>query len=427
MLNRILQIVALMSLLSVGLCAQDRVDTATLRGKVMCGYQGWFAAEGDGAGRGWVHFGNGRSFAPGHCSIDFWPEMSEMEPDEKYPTKFKHEDGQTAYVFSSYNRKTVLRHFRWMKENGLDGVFLQRFGASVRKVDASYNHRNVVTANVQAGANKYGRTWAIMYDLSGLKKGEIEKIVLEDWKRLVDNMDITKDKAYLHHNGKPVVAIWGVGFCDGREYTLDECETLVKFLKNDPKYGGKTVMLGVPTYWRSLERDATNDEKLHSIISQADIVSPWTVGRYSTPQQAEKYAKTVIAQDLDWCNKKSLDFLPVIFPGFSWQNLQKNHGKNVKLDQIPRLKGEFLWSQATAFKKAGTEMLYVAMFDEIDEGTAIFKCTNEPPVGESKFVSYEGLPADHYLWLTGKIRELFIGKLNATGEMPVRNVTTQAK
>jgi len=48
------------------------------------------------------------------------------------------------------------------------------------------------------------------------------------------------------------------------------------------------------------------------------------------------------------------------------------------------------------------------MFDEIDEGTAIFKCTNNIPVnnGEAKFVDYEGVAPDHYLWLTGKAAEL---------------------
>jgi hypothetical protein len=67
--------------------------------------------------------------------------------------------------------------------------------------------------------------------------------------------------------------------------------------------------------------------------------------------------------------------------------------KGDPLDMIPRLRGQFLWSQFTAAKRAGASMIYVAMFDEVDEGTAIFKCTNDVPVGAtSKFLTYEGLP-----------------------------------
>ena len=99
------------------------VDTQTIKSKVMCGYQGWFATPGDGAGRGWVHYNGPKGvFKPGICTIDIWPDMSEMEKDEKYPTPFKHKDGSTAYVFSPYNPKTVMRHFAWMKEAGIDGV-----------------------------------------------------------------------------------------------------------------------------------------------------------------------------------------------------------------------------------------------------------------------------------------------------------------
>lgn len=381
------------------------VDTSTLSGKVMCGYQGWFAAEGDGSGRGWVHFGPGQGFGPGRCTIDLWPDMSEMDPDEKYPTPFKHADGSPAHVFSSYNQKTVKRHFRWMQEHGIDGVFLQRFGVSLRHPDA-YHHRNVVTANVQAGTNRYGRTWAMMYDLTGLRAGEIESLVIEDWKRLVDRMKITEDPSYLHHNGKPVVAVWGVGFNDDRSYTLAECEKLLQFLKTDEKYGGNTVMLGVPTYWRSLDRDAVGDEKLHRIVKQADIISPWTVGRYTSPRQAREHAANYIKMDVEWTKSKGIEYLPVIFPGFSWQNLEKTRGRKAELGEIPRLRGKFLWSQAMAFMDAGAEMLYLAMFDELDEGTAIFKCTNDPPIGASNFITFDGLSSDYYLWLTGKIAEI---------------------
>ena len=52
-------------------------------------------------------------------------------------------------------------------------------------------------------------------------------------------------------------------------------------------------------------------------------------------------------------------------------------------------------------------MLYVAMFDEVNEGTAIFKVSDNPPVGKvAKFVGLDGEPSDHYLWLTGEAAKM---------------------
>jgi hypothetical protein len=43
------------------------------------------------------------------------------------------------------------------------------------------------------------------------------------------------------------------------------------------------------------------------------------------------------------------------------------------------------------------------MFDEVNEGTAIFKISDNPPVHETAlFVGNDGKPSDHYLWLTGE-------------------------
>ena len=82
-----------------------------------------------------------------------------------------------------------------------------------------------------------------------------------------------------------------------------------------------------------------------------------------------------------------------------------------KLDSIPRLRGEFLSSQITAAHQSGCQMLYVAMFDEVDEGTAIFKCTNDPPTANGgSFLTYEGLPTDHYLKLVGHAGKLLRGE-----------------
>jgi hypothetical protein len=396
------------------------VDATTLTGKVMCGYQGWFAAPGDGSGTDWVHYGESRGlFAPGHCVFDLWPDVSELGADEKFPTAFKHQDGRTASVFSPVNPRTVLRHFQWMRDYGIDGVFLQRFGADLKSANG-LSHNNVVAANVQAGASQSGRTWAMMYDLSGLQPGEIQKFVADDWKLLVDRMKITSDPAYLHQDGKPVVAVWGIGFNDGRKYSLEECEALIRFLKSDPKYGGNTVMVGVPAWWRTLDHDAMPDQQLIEIIRLADIVSPWNVGRYGNPVEAGSQAINRIQPDIAWCRTNEKEYLPVIFPGFSWHNLMKTRGQDGAVNQIPRLKGNFLWSQAVADRRAGASMLYMAMFDEMNEGTAIFKCTDDPPVGDSPFVTMEGLPSDHYLWLAGQIGRMLRNEIPATAAMPQR-------
>lgn len=393
------------------------VDPSTLTGKVMCGYQGWFTTTNDGSGMQWWHYGKKGGFAPGNCGIDLWPDMTELSPSERFDTAFHNADGTPAQLFSAQIAQTVDRHFAWMQQYGIDGVFVQRFATDALSA-VPLRHLNAVLDHCRAGANAHGRAYAVMYDLSGLKAGQMPRVI-EDWKSLVTKMKLTRDPAdhaYLHHNGKPVVAVWGVGFNDQRKYTLDDCAQLIHFLKDDPTYGNCTVMLGVPTYWRTLEKDTVKDPRLHQFIQLADIVSPWTVGRYSSPDSATQYAKQQMTGDLDWCDAHHLQFMPVVFPGFSWHNLNPQS----RLDQIPRLKGKFLWTQYVQDKKAGATMIYQAMFDEINEGTAIFKCTNSPPTGASQFLTYEGLPSDHYLWLVGTAERMLNGKVPESAEPPIR-------
>jgi hypothetical protein len=387
----------------------DDIDASTLEGKVMCGYQGWFAAEVDGLGRGWRHWGGHDGFRPGSCSVDLWPDMSELGPGERYATRFRFADGRTAEVYSAQNRPTVVRHFRWMKDYGIDGVFLQRFVTEISR-EKGRQQFDTVLDHAREGARLHGRAYAIMYDLSGLPSGGVARVAA-DWRTLCADRKITADSAYLRHRGKPVVAVWGVGFNDGRRYTLAECLALVRVLRREA-----TVLLGVPSGWRTLDRDAVRDPQLHEAILAADIVSPWTVGRYRTLPDVETHAQTRWAADLAWCRGRGKDYLPVVFPGFSWHNMKPE----APLDQIPRQGGRFLWKQYVGAKRAGATMVYQAMFDEMDEGTAIFKCANVVPVGPTRFVTYEGLPSDHYLWLVGEAARMIRGERPVADDLPVR-------
>jgi hypothetical protein len=377
-------------------------------GLVMAGYQGWFTTKGDGGNRGWHHYEKNGRFKPGMSTIDFWPDVSEYE--KTYKTDFKYPNGESAYVYSPYDEESVDLHFKWMKEYGIDGVFMQRFVSEIKSSEGK-NHFNKVLLNALKAAKKYERAICIMYDLSGCLSEELQ-IVEKDWMELQKTYDLFNNKTnptYLRHNGKPLLAVWGVGFNDGRKYSISDAQKLVTNIKNDSN--PSSVLLGIPYYWRELKNDTENSSLLHPLISEVDIVLPWAVGRYDN--ESHGIAAKIIKEDIAKCKSLGVDYVPLVFPGFSWGNL-KNQPSNY--NQIPRGEGHFLWNQIATAKLAGAKMLYVAMFDEVDEGTAIFKCLKEdnlPLNGNGKFVGIEtGVETDYYLWLTGQGANWFHGKGN---------------
>ena len=398
----------------------------TYEGKVMCGYQGWFRAEGDGSGEGWSHYSERGALSAATLHPDFWPDVTEYE--KTYPTVLTNRDGTAARVFSSWDQSTTDLHFRWMKEYGIDGAFVQRFFSGLRSPERRRKSRHVLE-NCLRSAQKHDRGIAVMYDLSGLRdSGEDCSVIIQDWKELVDDLHITSQEPnyYLHHRGKPLVVIWGLGFPD-RGYNIRNIgiDKVIRFLKEDPEYGLCSVMLGVPNYFRDLTVDTNPDPYLHELIESADVVMPWTVQRF-TPLvhlfDASRYEEQVKA-DIAWCSQRKVDYAPCVFPGFSWFNMH-GHGRGdnamiYPLNQIPRHKGRFYWSQIGGAVQAKAKMLYVAMFDEIDEGTAILKCSNTPPEGV-RLCDYEGVPTDHYLWLTGQAGKMLRKEIPFSAVMPSR-------
>lgn len=390
-------------------------DPTTLTGKVMTGYQGWFNCPGDGADMGWVHWArDGKGvFGPENITVDIWPDVSEYYKEELYQTGFRYKDGTVAKTFSSHDRRTVLRHFKWMQDYGIDGAFVQRFANGLHDSAKRY-HKDKVLSSAREGANRFGRTYTIMYDLTGIPDKDIIK-VFDDWRMLRDKMRITEDPAFQHHNGKPLVAIWGVGFNGQikRRPGFSECTELIKKMKAD----GCSVMVGTATGWRAQDRDALQDPRLHEVLLMADVISPWSVGRFGSPDGAKEHAEKYWSKDIEWAREHGIDYMPVVFPGFSWHNLRNGEAK---LAQTPRLKGEFIWAQIAANKKAGADMIYIAMFDEVDEATAIFKCTDQPPTGNGgKFLTMEGLPSDFYLRLAGEAGKMLRDEIPFSDTVPL--------
>jgi hypothetical protein len=78
-----------------------KIDPATLSGKLVFGYQGWFSAAGDGSPmRAWNHWSNDhRKPNVGTVRVALWPDMSEFEPDELYDTDLRYPDGSVGRRF----------------------------------------------------------------------------------------------------------------------------------------------------------------------------------------------------------------------------------------------------------------------------------------------------------------------------------------
>ncbi len=380
------------------------VDPTTLRHKVLCGYQGWFRCPGDPAREGWRHWSRqANRIGPDTLTFEMWPDMAECEEQEKYPAPgFTYPDGQPAHLFSSANPSTVERHFRWMQQYGIDGVFLQRFLVALQ--DRSVDQ---VLANVQKSASRTGRVFALCYDLTDAPKDKMVDLLVADWKRLVDDSRITRDPRYLHHNSRPVLFVWGF-FSD--RFGPDLANRIVDFFKNDPKYG-VTLVGGCQNRWRT-----EKDPEWAQVFRRFDVLSPWNVGNHVTMDDRRWAATGSWKEDLEEAKKAGMAFLPVIYPGFGWTNLK---GKAAAKDDLPRLGGEFYWRQFAAAAELGVEMAYVAMFDEVDEATAIFKVSNTPP-RPGRFQTLEGLPTDWYLRLTGEGTKLIRGERKNQKTIPIQ-------
>src|SRR5882757_2057361 len=103
--------ILLLLLCAVGYGQQKHSKTSAFKsykGLIMAGYQGWFNAPEDGAGRGWNHYLSHGKFEPGSTNIDIWPDVSEYKKTYKSP--FKLADGSDAYLYSPYDESSVDTH-----------------------------------------------------------------------------------------------------------------------------------------------------------------------------------------------------------------------------------------------------------------------------------------------------------------------------
>ena len=158
------------------------------------------------------------------------------------------------------------------------------------------------------------------------------------------------------------------------------------------------------------------DPEWQALLARFDAYAPWNVGNHSTDSAGLKHATTNYwAADKAQCDRRGALWVPVVYPGFSWNNL---HRHRQGLVDLPRRRGQFYWEQFYELARLKLDSAYIAMFDEVDEGTAVFKITNSPPT-QARFADYEGLPSDWYLRLTREGIRMLRGERPVARELPV--------
>ena len=379
--------------------AQKSPVSNSLLGKVICGYQGWFNCYGDDSPvNSWRHWAGGgknsESKLPGagYLTFEAYPDISEYKKESLFQTGFEHlGSGQAAQLFSSNKSDVVDLHFSWMKQYGIDGVALQRFLGETKSIRYRVQ-RDSVTLKCMHSAEKYGRIVYLMYDMSAQDTSFFQNDVLHIEKEL----GIFQSPNYVHQDGKPVICLWGFGFTH-RAKEPEKSLALINWLKAKGFY----VIGGVPTNWLSGTIDSYDNYL--QVYRSFDMISPWSVGRFKTNEEANRFKLKYLKPDQEYCAANKIAYQPVVFPGFAWSNW--NGGAQ---NHISRNKGDFLWRQVYNIKSLGISNLYVAMFDEYDEGTAIAKIadsyfsvpTNQYFLTSSTDGSY--VSSDFYLRLVGK-------------------------
>jgi hypothetical protein len=385
-----------------------------LSGRLVVGYQGWFGCPGDYEGnKDWQHWFV-KAVRAEFLTVDILPSVGSLPAEELCDTGLPRQDGRgTVKLFSAQNADVVKAHFAWMRKHGIDGAAAQRFLGPVASDARLRSRSDHVLENVAAAAEASGRTFFVVYDVSGANPSTVTDDLRSDWRHLVETLRLTAGKAYQQDHGKPLLELWGFGFKD-HPGEPEAVAALVADLKSGAHgLPPATVIGGVPTHWRTLSNDARPEPAWQKVYQSYDVISPWSVGRFADEQSADAFAREVVEPDLAATRSRGQRYLPVAFPGFSWANLMRNRDRPEEaiVNRIPRDCGRFLWRQVSNLLELHVNALYVAMFDEADEGTAIFAAEPNadalPAHVQMVYLNEDGcsLPDDWYMRIAGKAAE----------------------
>ena len=285
-----------------------------------------------------------------------FPAVDQYPSECLFSSTFILPSGSPASLFESNCTGVVDTHFRWMQENNIDGILVQRFYGQFE--DPSFLQ---LLTQIRTAAEKYNRTFAIEYDLSAIESTSFTNVISDFQADYHANIaPLMTSPAYLHHSGRPVIELWGLGV-DKTKLTAADCSAIFHAIRSATPT--PYILLGVQWSWAS---DATANPDYYNVYVQADAIQPWAVGSYSYDSYEEFYNQTSVT-DKVLTDRTGIKYGPSVTPGGSDRNRQ---GLNEPLGN--RYNGSFYEAQFQKMLALKPDFIFGAMFDEFPESKSVY-------------------------------------------------------
>jgi len=186
---------------------------------------------------------------------------------------------------------------------------------------------------------------------------------------------------------------------------------VIDFFLKPGKYQAALVA-GVDPNWR-----AEGSADFQAMLMKMQGLQPWSVGR-RMKDPVTGYAvqnMSLWEGDMEKCLQHQVLFMPVLNAGTHIAGPPPIAGTPVT---VPRRMGNYLWQQFENVSQKKLNSVFLAMFDEINEGTQLMKIDLHPPV-QAPFLTYDGATSDYYLRLAGKAANLLKNKELITFPIPI--------
>jgi hypothetical protein len=370
-------------------------------GKITVGYQGWFTAAGDDSGVSppWWHWTDDRNTpTASDIAIKAWPDMGDYA--NTYPTGFANlGSGAVATLYSDWDAATIDTQVQWMQTVGIDTIALQRFS----DFRGTGQPRNVAAGHVRDSAEAHGRKFYVMYDITGWTTFDTD--LPADWMQIIGELNLTASPAYARQGGKPVVAIWGVGY-SGHPGTPQTTMQVITWFQSQGMY----VIGGVGDDWRTADGTRWSQAGFGQVFDTLDAISPWMIGVIGDDADSDANLTNYNQGDVAYLHARGKQYQPCVLPG--------------DLSAHQRVHGDFMWHQFYNMIQIGSDGLYISMYDEFNEGNQIAKtaATSASIPAGSTFVTLDedgtACSSDYYLRLTGDGGKMLKGQIALTSTRP---------